>query len=64
MGIFVIAYHGFMQNIVIENVEDGVAEKRNFLVNISVRKSLFPVEIVNRSFRKMSICFFTVPNFS
>ena len=62
--IFFIAFYGFMQNIVVENVEDCLVEKRNFDVNIRVRKSFFPDEIVNCSFDKISICFFMMPNFS
>lgn len=36
MRIFAITYYGFVQNIVIENVEDGFVEKRSVFTKISV----------------------------
>ena len=42
-----IAYYCVMRSIVLGNVKDGFTKKRNFHINISVRKSFFPVEIVN-----------------
>ena len=63
MGIFAITYYGFVQNIVIENVEDHFVEKRSVLTDISVRKSFFPVEIANCFSGKISTCFIVVPNF-
>ena len=44
--LIAIAYYGFMRNIVIEHVSDGLVEKRNFLVNISVRKSFILVDLL------------------
>ena len=44
--LIAIACYGFMRNMVIEHVSDGLVEKRNFLVNISVRKSFILVDLL------------------
>ena len=36
-----------MRNVVIKKVENRFVEKRNFLINISVRRSFLTSEIVN-----------------
>ena len=45
-GIFIVTNYGLMRNKFAYYIQYGVAEDRNFLVNISIEKALFQLKSV------------------
>ena len=51
-----------MGNKILDYVEQRLGEKVNFFINIDIREGSYPVELINSSSDKFSICSFIIPN--
>lgn len=53
-----------MRNEIAKNIQNSMIKNQNFIIYIFTRKSSIPVKFTDRSYDKIRIRIFLVPNFA